>query len=160
MEVSFDVKITPGVLYDYLLYHTYTGTTGLLGTIAGALLVAAYFMTGSILYLIFGVVVLVYLPWTLFIRSKKQYLANPAFKELLHYTFNEEGMTVSQKDTSEQIAWENLYKAVSTPKSIVLYTSPVNASIFPKKDLGERKAALIEVISTHMPPKKVKIRGN
>ena len=31
MEVSFDVKITPGVLYDYLLYHTYTGTTGLLG---------------------------------------------------------------------------------------------------------------------------------
>lgn len=160
MEVSFDVKITPGVLYDYLLYHTYTGTTGLLGTIAGALLVVAYFMAGSILYLIFGVVVLVYLPWTLFIRSKKQYLANPAFKELLHYTFNEEGMTVSQKDTSEQIAWENLYKAVSTPKSIVLYTSPVNASIFPKKDLGERKAALIEVISTHMPPKKVKIRGN
>ena len=81
MEVSFDVKITPGVLYDYLLYHTYTGTTGLLGTIAGALLVAAYFMAGSMLYLIFGVVVLVYLPWTLFIRSKKQYLANPAFKE-------------------------------------------------------------------------------
>ena len=160
MEVSFDVKITTGVLYDYLLYHTYTGTTGLLGTIAGALLVAAYFMAGSMLYLIFGVVVLVYLPWTLFIRSKKQYLANPAFKEPLHYTFNEEGMTVSQKDTSEQIAWENLYKAVSTPKSIVLYTSPVNASIFPKKDLGERKAALIEVISTHMPPKKVKIRGN
>lgn len=160
MEVSFDVKITPGVLYDYLLYHTYTGTTGLLGTIAGALLVVAYFMAGSILYLIFGVVVLVYLPWTLFIRSKKQYLANPAFEEPLHYTFNEEGMTVSQKDTSEQIAWENLYKAVSTPKSIVLYTSPVNASIFPKKDLGERKAALIEVISTHMPPKKVKIRGN
>ena len=160
MEVSFDVKITPGVLYDYLLYHTYTGTTGLLGTIAGALLVVAYFMAGSILYLIFGVVVLVYLPWTLFMRSKKQYLANPAFKESLHYTFNEEGMTVSQKDTSGQIAWENLYKAVSTPKSIVIYTSPVNASIFPKKDLGEHKAALIEVISTHMPPKKVKIRGN
>lgn len=160
MEVSFDVKITPGVLYDYLLYHTYTGTTGLLGTIAGALLVVAYFMAGGLLYLIFGIVVLAYLPWTLFIRSKKQYLANPAFKESLHYTFNEEGMTVSQKDTSEQIAWKNLYKAVSTPKSIVLYTSPVNASIFPKKDLGEHKAALIEVISTHMPPKKVKIRGN
>ena len=160
MEVSFDVKITPGVLYDYLLYHTYTGTTGLLGTIAGALLVVAYFMAGGLLYLIFGIVVLAYLPWTLFIRSKKQYLANPAFKESLHYTFNEEGMTVSQKDTSEQIAWKNLYKAVSTPKSIVLYTSPVNASIFPKKDLGGHQAALIEVISTHMPPKKVKIRGN
>ena len=56
MEVSFDVKITPGVLYDYLLYHTYTaGTTGLLETCLSALLVAAYFMAGSILCLIFGV---------------------------------------------------------------------------------------------------------
>ncbi len=160
MEVSFDIKMTPGALYDYLLYHTYTGTSGLLGTIAGALLVVAFFMNGSVLYLIFGLIVLLYLPWTLYIRSKKQYLANPAFKEPLHYILNDEGMTVSQKETSEQITWENMYKAVSTPKSIVLYTSPVNATIFPKKDLGEHKAALIEVISTHMPTKKVKIRGN
>ena len=160
MEVSFDIKMTPGALYDYLLYHTYTGTSGLLGTIAGALLVVAFFMNGSALYLIFGLIVLLYLPWTLYIRSKKQYLANPAFKEPLHYILNDEGMTVSQKEASEQITWENMYKAVSTPKSIVLYTSPVNATIFPKKDLGEQKAALIEVISTHMPTKKVKIRGN
>lgn len=159
MEVSFDVKMTSGILYDYLLYHTYTGMSGLLGTIAGALLVVAFFMGGNPLSLILGIVVLVYLPWTLFLRSKKQFLSNPAFKEPLHYVLDDEGMTVSQKETSEQIAWEQMYKAVSTPGSIILYTSPVNATIFPKKQLGESKAALIEAISTHMPPKKVKIRG-
>lgn len=103
--------------------------------------------------------ILLYLPWTLFLRSKKQFLANPAFKDALHYKLNEEGMTISQKEQSETVPWEQMYKAVSTQRSIILYTSPVNASIFPKKDLGEHIPALIEVLSTHMPPKKVKIRG-
>ncbi len=159
MEVSFDVKMTPQILYDYLLYHTYTSLSGAIGTIVGALFVVWYFMGGKILYLIAGLVILLYLPWTLFLRSKKQFLANPAFKEPIHYVLNDEGMTISQNEQSETVPWEQMYKAVSTQRSIILYTSPVNASIFPKKDLGEHIPALIEVLSTHMPPKKVKIRG-
>lgn len=159
MEVSFDVKMTPQILYDYLLYHTYTSLSGAIGTIVGALFVVWYFMGGKILYLIAGLVILLYLPWTLFLRSKKQFLANPAFKEPIHYVLNDEGMTISQNEQCETVPWEQMYKAVSTQRSIILYTSPVNASIFPKKDLGEHIPALIEVLSTHMPPKKVKIRG-
>lgn len=159
MEVSFDVKMTPQILYDYLLYHTYTSPSGAIGTIVGALFVVLYFMGGKIWYLLAGLVILLYLPWTLFLRSKKQFLANPAFKDALYYKLNEEGMTISQKEQSETVPWEQMYKAVSTQRSIILYTSPVNASIFPKKDLGEHIPALIEVLSTHMPPKKVKIRG-
>ena len=58
-----------------------------------------------------------------------------------------------------QMAWEGMVKAISTPKSIVVYTTAVNACIFPKRDLGDGKMKVIEMISTHMPPKKVKIRG-
>ena len=49
MEIEFDVKVTSGVLYDYMLYHTYTSPAGLIGAVAGALLVAAYFMGYGIL---------------------------------------------------------------------------------------------------------------
>ena len=52
-----------------------------------------------------------------------------------------------------------MVKAVSTVNSIIVYTTKTNACIFPKKDLGEQKDKVIEMISTHMPPKKVKIRG-
>ena len=38
------------------------------------------------------------------------------------------------------------------------FNSSSTSSIFPKKDLGEKKEALIQIISTHMPPSKVKIR--
>ncbi len=159
MEVEFDVKITPGVLYDYMLYHTYTSASGLIGAVAGALLVVAFFMGSGVLCLIAGIVILAYLPWTLFIKSRQQYLANPSFKNSLHYKLTEEGIEVSQNEEAQSQKWEELYKAVSTPRSLILYTSPVNASIFPRKDLGEKVPGVIEIISTHMPHGKVKIRG-
>lgn len=159
MEVEFDVKVTPEVLYDYMLYHTYTSASGLIGAVAGALLLVAFFMGAGVLSLIAGVVVLGYLPWTLLIKSRQQYLANPAFKNPLHYKLTEEGMEVSQNEETQSQKWEDMHKAVSTPRSLIVYTSPVNASIFPKKDLGEKTVGVIEIISTHMPPKKVKIRS-
>lgn len=159
MEIEFDIKINANVLYDYMLHHTYTSAAGLLGTGVGALMIVAFSMQHSVIFLIAGIVILAYLPWTLFIRSRQQLLANPAFKAPLHYRLDEEGITVSQNETEEKQSWEQMYKAISTGRSIIVYTSRINASIFPKKDLGENKAKVIEIISTHMPPSKVKIRG-
>ena len=112
MEVEFDVKITPGVLYDYMLYHTYTSASGLIGSAVGALMVVTFFMGYGVLFLIGGVVILAYLPWTLFIKSRQQYLSNPAFKNPLHYQMNEEGVSVSQNDEVQSQKWENMHYAL------------------------------------------------
>ena len=85
MEIEFDVTVTKNTLYDYLLYHTYTGLSGILGTVVGALLLVGFFMTGKIVYLIAGLIIILYLPCTLFLRSRQQFLTNPAFREALHY---------------------------------------------------------------------------
>lgn len=159
MEIEFDVKVDAGVLYDYMLHHTYNSASGVLGTVVGALMIVAFAMGQGVLFLIAGIVVLAYLPWNLFIKSRQQALMTPAFKKPLHYKLDEEGITISQDDAEEKQEWGQMYKAVSTGKSIIVYTSKVNASIFPKKDLGENKAKVIEIISTHMPPSKVKIRS-
>ncbi len=158
MEVEFDVKITSGILYDYMLRHTYYSTSGLIGTIVGALMIVWFFADGSVAFLIAGLLVLLYLPWTLFIKSKQQALNTPAFKQPLHYKMTDEGIEVSQGEDVQQLNWDSMHKAVSTSKSIILYTSRVSASIFPRKDLGDTTPKVIEMISTHMPPKKVKIR--
>ncbi len=86
-------------------------------------------------------------------------LKNPSFKNPLHYKLTEEGIEVSQGDAADSQKWEDMHKAVSTGRSIVVYTSRINACIFPKKDIGEDKYKVIEMISTHMPPGKVKIRS-
>ncbi len=158
MEVEFDVKITAGDLYDYMLHHTYSGASGLIGAVAGALMVVAGFSGAGMLCLIAGIVILLYLPITLFLKSKQQFLMNAAFKKPLHYKLTEEGIEVSQGEEAQRQKWEDMYKAVSTNKSLIVYTTPVNATIFPRRDLSQQTAAVIEIISLHMPPDKVKIR--
>lgn len=159
MEVEFDVKMEASILYDYMIRHTYNSFSGLLGAVVGALMLVVFYRERQILFLIAGIVILLYQPWSLFLRSRQQMLQNPSFKKPLHYKLTEEGIEVSQDGETDSQKWEDMYKAVSTGSSIIVYTSRTNACIFPKKDLGEQKYKVIEMISTHMPPKKVKIRG-
>ncbi len=157
--INLTVKIEAGDLYDYMLMHSYNSPAGLLGSTFGAVLIIFAFATTQWIFAVLGVVMLLYLPWTLFVKSRRQILTNPSFQEPLQYTLDEEGLTVSQGEAQERMEWENMHKAVSTGRSIILYTSPVNATIFPKRQLGEERTAVVEMISTHMPPKKVKIRS-
>ena len=62
MELEFDVRITANILYDYMLRHTYYSASGLLGTVAGALMMVYYFSQGGVIFLIAGAVILLYLP--------------------------------------------------------------------------------------------------
>lgn len=158
MELEFDVKMTPAAMYDYLLHHTYSGMSGIVGTVMGVLLLMFFASTKYPIYLIAGLVVILYLPLTLWLRANQQVQGNAAFKKPLHYKMTEEGICVSQDETEEKQSWESCVRAVSTRNSIILYTSKTTASIFPKKDLGDKKEALIAIISTHMSPEKVKIK--
>lgn len=158
MEVEFDIQMTAGDLYDYMLHHTYSSASGLIGSVAGALMIVAGSAGAGILCMAAGLIVLLYLPITLFLKSKQQFIMNPSFKKPLHFKMTEEGIEVSQGEEIQSQKWEDMHKAVSTMRSIIVYTSPVNASVFPKRELGEKLSGVIEMISTHMPAKKVKIR--
>lgn len=157
--VELDVKIEAGDLYDYMLMHTYSSASGVLGSTVGALLILLAIGTQRWAFIVLGIILLLYLPWTLFIKSRRQVLTNPSFQKPLHYVLDDAGITISQGEDSVQYPWEELYKAVSTGRSIIVYTSRVNATIFPKKQMEDKRAGVIEMISTHMSPNKVKIRS-
>ncbi len=157
--LDITVKIEAGDLYDYMLMHSYNSPAGLVGSAFGAILILFAMATQQWLFIVLGLVMLLYLPWTLFLKSRSQILNNPVFQEPLRYILDEEGLTVSQGEASEKMAWEDMHKAVSTGRSIILYTSRVNATLFPKRQLGDQRIAVVEMISTHMSPGKVKIRS-
>ncbi len=156
--MAFDVKMTSGILYDYMLYHTYTGPSGLLGNCMGALMVVLFFYNGNIPALIGGLVVLAYTPWTLLLKSKQQMLRTASFNEPLHYELSAEGIRISQGDDTLLLEWDGLHKAVSTRQSIIVYTSKANACIFPRKDLDGQAIEVIRMLSEYLPPAKVKIK--
>lgn len=157
--VELDVKIEAADLYDYMLMHAYNSASGLLGSGVGAVAVLVGVLKGQPVFLVAGIVLLLYLPITLFLKSKQQALGNPAFGQPLHYVLDEQGITVSQNGEEQRQDWGDMVKAVSTGHSIIVYTSRVNATIFPRREMGDKRTDVIEMISTHMPPKKVHIRS-
>lgn len=153
-----DVHIKASDLFDYSLRHSYTSLSGLLSTIIGFLMIYAYFAKGaSVWYLLFGIIVVVYIPANLFLMSRQQAMQE-TFQKPLRYTFYKEGVAVSQGDAQEVIGWDYILKAVATSNSIIVYTGKNRASIFPRRDLNPDATALIQVLSTHLDPKKIKIK--
>lgn len=159
MKIEFDVKMTTSKMYDYMIMHTMKSFSGILGEVVGILLIACFFTTYKWMYLVAGIVVVFYLPVAVLFNAKKQVTLNPVFKKNLHYTLDDEGITITVGEDSDSQKWTDMHKAVSTFKSIIIYTNKINACIFPKEDMGEKLPDVIRMISTHMDPKKVSIRN-
>ena len=92
MRTEFDMKINTMAMYRFLMNHTYRGMNGLFSILAGIGLIAYYVLSGkdtgssnSWIFLVFGVLFLVYQPWTLYSKALKQTKLNPVFKHPLHY---------------------------------------------------------------------------
>ena len=162
MKIEFDVRMTTSKMYDYMLRHVFTTFAGIIGEVLGILLIIGFFVYTSDnrwLYLLVGIVVVFYQPVSLYVRAKRQVQMNEVFKEPLHYILDEKGITVKSGENEDSLGWDKMYKAVSTTKSVILYTTRINACIFPKEDMGDQKDSIIKMICTHMDPKQVNIKG-
>ena len=158
MSIEFDVKMTSGKMYDYMLRHTFTSFAGIVGELLGIVLVVGFFAYGQWLYLILGIVCVFYQPVALYMRARRQVKTNPVFSKPLHYRLDDNGITVTSGEDSDTLSWDKMYRAVSTSRSVIVYTNRINACIFPKDDMGAGKDDAVKIISTHMDAKQVNIR--
>lgn len=165
MPVKFKVQLNEKDLFDYTLYKNYTSLSGILSAVIG---VVSLWMAiervvfgaweASLMYWVFAFICLVYMPWIMWSRSKKQFKKNESLHHAIEYTFSDEGITAVQGAINVTNEWEAVEKAVSTQKSVILYMSRVRAIIFPKRCMGEQYEEIVKKIHTNMPPQKVKIR--
>jgi len=159
--VETDIKLTVGDLYDYNLRHSYTQISTLLATavgIAGVAVGLYWRQQYWIMMVVIGALLILYMPITLFVKSSQTIALSPAMKKPVHYLLNEEGITVTQGDQSQTLPWDGVTRAVSTGRSIIIYTSKNSASVFPRKQVGESLPVLIQTISANLDPKKNKIK--
>lgn len=165
MSVKFNVKMTEEYMYDFMLYHNYTHASGLLSAMVGVVALGVainYISNGNLQYfaiwLLCAILLLFINPHTMKTRAKAQVQNTPMFQKPLEYELNEEGITVRQDEAEAVTPWDEITKAVSTGKSVILYLGRVRALIFPKECMEGRYEEVLKMMHTHMPPKKVKIR--
>ena len=160
-EIKFDVKMTTGLMYDFLLYHTYTSVAGLISTLLGILLVGFGLnlqnqgTTNPLIYYIAGGILIIYMPINLWLSAQRQVKLSPIYKEPITYTLCEEGIVTAQNEEEAKAEWSAVQKVVSTGRSIIVYTAKNRGVILEKKAMGNSYQNVLKMISTHVEPKKV-----
>lgn len=165
MPLKFDITLTAEDMYRFNMYQTYSGFHGwfsiafsiLIFVVAGVTrggIEAAY----TALYIVFGIVFLVYPPVSLYLRSKRTLAMSEVLRGTLHYEVDEEGLHVSQKEESALLPWEQIYKMVATKHNVLVYSSRINAYVIPRAQLGESYTALQTQAAAHLPAYRLKMK--
>lgn len=165
MNISFDIQLKPMDLYRFNIRQTYTSMQGPISIILGIL---AFVMSGiafynasifrGIVYLLVGVLFIVYIPLSLWLRANKVLRTNSVLAGVLHYTVSEKGIEVAQGEETGELPWDYIYKMISTKKQVLIYSNRVNAYIIPIEQLGDSYEPLKEIAQQKLEKYRIRIK--
>lgn len=154
------VQLTKELLFDFLLYHTYSKASGFLVNMLGmgVIVVGAVMQFMGrvefyqfVLYVVAGVLFLIYTPLLLKVRAKKQMELNPEYRDPKEYRFSEEdGVVVVQNGRETKYDWSMIQRTVTTPKNIGIYYEKERAFIIPKEAFGDRFVPVMQMVVRHI----------
>lgn len=167
MEEKIEVQMTEDMLYDFMLFHTYSKFAGFLANILGMAVIfmgIIMFATGKntawqlVFYIVAGIAFLGFTPLQLKFRARKQLKINPEYREICTYLFGEDGITAIRDGKTKVYEWASIQKIVATPKTIGYYYDENQVIIIPKHAYGKRFTAVMNIVMAHVPRGVVKIR--
>lgn len=160
------VKMKKEFIYDLLLFHTYSKFSGFLINVLGL----AIILTGglmlkideinlnqALLYVLAGIIFLSYTPFTLKMKAKKM-MKEERYQSEIAYAFNEEGINEELLGKTNNYAWSQVEKAISTPKDIAFYVGKEEALILPKESFGDNFMVVMKLIAENVTRDKIYIR--
>lgn len=165
MTTEFDVTIDSRDMFRFNMYHAYHGFQGIFATVIGVLVLSVAAATVrkvetiyTMMYIIFGIIFLIYVPVSLYMRSKQQILSSEVLKNALHYKFDEEGVHVSQNEQTADLLWNQIYKVVSTKSNLLIYSSRMNAYVIPRAEIGNNYEVTVQLFQKHLEKYRLKLK--
>lgn len=155
MRYEFDFQMDEKTLGDFYMSHNMGGISGFLWPVLGAFAIVIAVVSGSatpilyrLVYALFGLMFIFYIPWDLKRKAKKQVKTNPYYAQPIHYVIDEEGVTTTQGDQTATVQWENFSKLKITKKSMFLYMRNKNACVFSNDVFGKDLDAAYDFIKS------------
>ncbi len=165
MKVSLDIKLTAKDLFRFNMNQAYKGMQGGLSILLPILVFAYAIATfgdvsigSTLVYVGLGVLFLVYVPVSLWLRTKK-IISDPnnAISKTLHYDFEEDLIRVSVEQEQVEFKWENIYRLCTSGNLLLVYTNRINAYILPLEQVGEEYQALSELAHKKLEKCRIKM---
>ena len=164
--MKFTTNIKTNELFQFLLRHSYAGISGKVGFVI-SLAAAVMFLRGipdfagnETKMIVLGFLALLFTvvnPVMLYTRAKKQKLMNPAYKNAMEYELDEEGIKLYAGGQEGGIPWNRIIKIKESGSLYMLYTTRINAFLWPKKDMGAREKEIMDYVLEHIDSKEVQL---
>lgn len=160
------VQMTRELLFDFLLYHTYSKASGFLvnmlglgvAAVGGVMQAMGQIETGQLaLYLLAAAAFLLYTPLLLRHRAKTQMQVNSEYRDPRDYVFSDKGICVVQNGEETLYDWSRIERTVTTPKTIGIYYGKDQAFIIPKTAFGDRFVPVMQMVVQHIGLNKVRL---
>lgn len=163
--MSVRIQLKEKDLFSFNMYHSYHRVQTWLFTILGIVIIGLSFttyqtidITYTLLYFFAGLIFIFYTPINLRTSAKLAMKMKNPISQAMNYNFSESGLTVAFAESDQEVAadattsisWNQVFKVVETKKAIYLYTSPKNASILPKEQLGTQLDALKSILEKEL----------
>ncbi len=165
MREEFDVNLTPQDMYKFNMYHTYHGMHGVLSIVMAIFVFVVAAVTWrevdtayTVIYIILGLLFVFYMPLNLWIHAKMQMQKSEALRNTQHFIVDDTGITIVQGEEQATLEWNKIYKVVSTKSNLLVYSTRVNAYVFPRRDLGEHYEPICAMMREKLEKYRLKIK--
>lgn len=166
MTAEFDVKLSAQDLFGFNMYQTYLG--GVHGAVSILMALVFWISAGftlrqgqvgyGVLYIAAGVLFLVYMPVSLWLRSKKTILTNKVLSQTLHYEVSDECIKVTQGEETGELPWNLVYKIIANDKRILIYSNRINAYVVPREQIGKQYDTFVQIASKQLESYRLKVK--
>ncbi len=178
MPLTFSSKIEVKDLLRYNFYQNYRSPGGLMFIVFAFIMIAAGMSElhdghGLLLssgYFAFGIFLLAWTPFKLYLIAPRIYALSPVLQNPLEYTLDEDGITlhtdvelqeptVTTKDPqTEKVGWGDIYKVVETSHNLLIYTNRKNAWIIPLRNIENEYPAIKDICRSKLDAHRCKFK--
>ena len=165
-SITFSVQMTEKEVYRYTLYHVYHSFSGLFGIFLSLIALVNLILNFHDMSNQAKTIMIIIALWSTVIdpimmksRCKAQFKRTKAYKNPLQYRIDEEGVTVSQNEESQTVAWNSLMKIVETKSQFLVYSSRIHAFIFPKDMLEGQVETMEQLVLDYTKDTHVQLKG-
>ena len=163
MKIEFDVKLETKDLYLFNMGQAYKGLQGIISIVIPAMIFVYTVYNRdnvsigtSILNIGIGILLLVYVPISLYLRSSKIVKSDEVLSKPLHYAVSEEGIRVTQGEADALLEWKNVYRMVAKGSRVLIYSNRIHAYIIPRHQVEKEYDALVELAKTKLEKYRIK----
>ena len=161
-EKRFKIKMTKEALTNFMLTSYYSRFGGWFSILLGAggivMVIREIFFKEKLnvpslaASAFIALICLVANPLMLVRQAKRAMEINPVYQQELEYVLVPECLQVTMGDEHLDLAWDLIYKIKMTKTMAAIYTSKMNAYVWPLSELGsERQAILSRVVQYTQP---------